>query len=113
MQRRKYLTGVAVAIIPFAGCGGLVGPDPRVTDSAAGQSFSDALTGSGEIQVALVNDGQSGDVEIELVFEDGSGTVVGRETHVISMGEGENRRESISVNIPNGAERYRAEAEAA
>lgn len=113
MERRNYLAGVVVATVPFAGCGGILGPDPEVVNADAGQSFTGALTGSVDIQVEVVNNGQSGDVELEVVFEDGGGAVVGRETHVITMDEDERRRESISVNMPDGAERYRVEAEAA
>jgi len=113
MQRRNYLTGVAVATVPFAGCAGILGPDPEIVSADADQSLSGALTGSVEIQVEVVNNGRSGDVELEVVLEDGSGAVVGRETHVITMDEDERRRESISVNMPDGAERYRVEAEAA
>lgn len=113
MQRRTYLAGIAASTIAFSGCSGLIGPDPVVTDATAEQSFAGALTGSGEIEVTLVNEGRSGDVEIEIVFEDGAGTVVGRETHVITMDEDERRRETITVDIPEGTESYRVEAAAA
>lgn len=113
MQRRTYLAGAVVGVVPFSGCAGLIGPDPEITDSDADQSLAGALTGYGEIEIALVNEGQSGDVEIEIVFEDGDGTVVGRESHVITMGEGERRRETLTVEYPDSTEQYRVEADAA
>ncbi|MFP8954541.1 hypothetical protein ACLI4Z_16465 [Natrialbaceae archaeon A-arb3/5] len=113
MRRRAYLGGIAVSVVAFSGCSGLLGPDPQVTDTEAGQSFSGAISGTGEIGVALVNEGQSGEVEIEVVLEDDGGTVLGRETQQITMDEDEQRQETISVDIPDGTERYRVEAEAA
>ncbi|AHG00715.1 hypothetical protein HALLA_05680 [Halostagnicola larsenii XH-48] len=77
------------------------------------QSLSDSFTGSMEAEFVVENNGRSGEVEITISFEDDEGTVVGRETHEMTMNSDEQRRETVSVDIPADASVYAVEADAA
>lgn len=113
---RRAAVGV-LATLPLAGCSALEsftgGPDPRVTDTRSGQSFGDALTGSVDIQVLVVNDGDTGDVEVTVKTMDASGNTLDRFNRVVTIESDESRRVDFNVSPSGGAERYQAEAEAA
>jgi len=107
----------ALAIVPLAGCSALEsftgGPEPRVTDTQSGQSLGDALTGSVQIQVLVVNEGDTGDVKITVKTMDGNGNTLDNYSQVVEIEEGESRRVDFNLSPSRGAERYEAEAEAA
>ena len=107
----------ALAIVPLAGCSALEsftgGPEPRVTDTRSDQSLGDVLTGSVEIQVFVVNEGDTGDVEVTVTTYDGNGNVLDDYSQVVEIEEGQSRRVDFNVSPSRGAERYQAEAEAA
>ncbi|MFC7072824.1 hypothetical protein ACFQJ7_13895 [Halovenus rubra] len=117
--RRQALAGLASAsIVSLAGCSDALsevsgGPDPRVTDTESGQSIGDALTGSAEIRVLVVNDGDSGDVEVTVKTSDSNGNTLDKFTQTVTIQEGESRRVDFNVSPSDGAQRYEATAEAA
>ena len=106
-----------LAIVPLTGCSTLEpftsGPEPRVTDTRSDQSLGDVLTGSVEIQVFVVNEGDTGDVEVTVTTYDGNGNVLDDYSQVVEIEEGQSRRVDFDVSPSRGAERYQAEAEAA
>jgi hypothetical protein len=71
------------------------------------------LTGSVEIQVFVVNEGDTGDVEVTVTTYDGNGNVLDDYSQVVEIEEGQSRRVDFDVSPSRGAERYQAEAEAA
>jgi len=117
--RRQALAGVASAsIISLAGCSDVLseisgGPEPRVSDTESGQSIGDALTGSVQIRVLVVNEGDTGDVEVTVTTYDDNGNVLDDYSQVVEIEEGQSRRVDFNVSPSRGAERYQAEAEAA
>lgn len=115
MHRRVYLRGMFAAggIASLAGCTQLLGPDPTIESVDGDQSLSDSFSGSMEVEFVVKNDGRSGEVEITISFEDDDGTVVGRETHEMTMESDERRREAVTVDIPADASVYTVEADAA
>ena len=100
-------------IASLAGCTQLLGPDPTIESVESDRSLSDSFTGSIDVEFVVENDGRSGDVEITISFEDDDGTVVGRETHELTMDSDERRRETVSVDVPEDAAVYTVEADAA
>ncbi|KDE57930.1 hypothetical protein EL22_08315 [Halostagnicola sp. A56] len=115
MYRRSYLRGVAVTggIVSLAGCTELLGPDPSIENVDGDQSISGAFSGTMDIEVLVENGGRSGDIQITITFEDDEGTVVGRETREITMDSNESRRVTVSVDVPEDADVYTVEADAA
>lgn len=116
--RRRTLAST-IAIVSLAGCQDLIsdvaggGPDPRVTDTQSGQDLGDALSGRFDIRVLVVNDGETGDVEVTVTTYDSAGNVLDRFNKVVEIREGESRRVDFAVSPSDGAERYGAEADAA
>lgn len=115
MHRRVYLGRMFLVggIASLAGCAQLFGPDPTIESVDGDQSLSDSFTGSMEVEFIVENNGRSGEVDITISFEDDDGTVVGRETHEITMDSDERRRDTVSVDVPADASVYTVEADAA
>lgn len=133
MQRRSVLTGSgAVIALGISGClddlddggngdsgddgfGGLTssGPDPRVEDVESDQSLTGALSGTVDIYVLVSNSGDDGDVEVTVTVLDSAGNTLDRTRRVVHVENGENRRVDMTIDTPDGADRFNAEADAA
>lgn len=110
-------SSLGIAAVSLSGCSAIEeltgGPDPRVTDTRSDRSIGDVLSGSVQIQVLVVNDGDTGDVEVTVTTYDGNGNVLDDYRQVVEIEEGQSRRVDFNVSPSRGAKRYQAEAEAA
>ena len=113
MHRREFITGVSVGVIGvMGGCGGITGPDPKVVETQTEVGLS-ALVGIREFQITVVNEGSAGDVVVTLELLDDTETVLGKYSEEVYMKEGERRRVTMKVEVPEDMESYRAYAEPA
>lgn len=113
MNRREFIAGSSLVIVSsVAGCGGVTGPDPRVVDAETEAGLA-SLVGIVEFRITVVNEGAAGDVNVILDILDNADTVLEKFGETVFMDEDERRRVSMEVQLPDGAEQYRALAEPA
>lgn len=116
LTRRRAIIAVGGVAVPtvLAGCSnGITGPDPVVEESEMEQDFFDRIGGSGTVRVTIINEGSAGDVMVTVRVLDADGVTLDRAVRVVYMDEGERRRVDVEVNVPDGAETFTEEVEAA
>lgn len=111
ISRRTAITAGGAVLV--GGCGSITGPDPRIVDAQSDAGLLDSLAGQAEVSVTVINEGADGEVVVYVELYDSAGTTLDRYGDSVYMREGERRRVTIRVNVPNGAERFQAFAEAA
>lgn len=111
MDRRQLVAAAAgLAVLPGCVDGG---PDPEVEEVDSERDFIDVLGGTADFVVVIRNDGEEGDVRVEVVFEDDTGTVIDRVDETVYMEADERRQVTITAEVPEDADTFRATAEAA
>jgi len=115
-RRTVMAAGSAVAVSGLAGCNGtqqlLGGPDPQVVEVRSGLS-ENILSGEIDAYVVVENQGESGDVRVELRVFDENDTVIDRFEQVVTIQEGSRRRVDFQIEVLSDADHVEASAEAA
>ncbi|MBC5793209.1 MAG: hypothetical protein H8Z69_04195 [Nanohaloarchaea archaeon] len=108
--------GVLLALalpVVAAGCGATV-PDPIVESSSLEQGTLESLIGNdATVTATVLNNGSAGEVEVTAQFLDSNEVVLGEFSETANMKQGERRRFSIDVEIPENSQELNVTADAA
>jgi hypothetical protein len=114
MNRREFFLGIGGVALSagIAGCGGVVGPDPRVINAELDAGILDSFVGQAEVDVTVLNEGPAGEVVVYIEIFDRQDTLLNRFGEEIYMQEGERRRVTIRIDVADDADYYETHSDA-